>query len=78
MPFGQCELRKCRILPVSSTLSADVHEATHPYLSCKSREEARLQPTPVMQQEVFFFEGESVIQIIWSGLRDLRGAGWCA
>ncbi|KAH7175134.1 uncharacterized protein B0J16DRAFT_251978, partial [Fusarium flagelliforme] len=36
---------------------------------------ARLQPTPVMHQEVFSIEGESVIQIIWSGLRDLRGAG---
>ncbi|KAH7258045.1 hypothetical protein BKA59DRAFT_358894, partial [Fusarium tricinctum] len=44
----------------------------------KLREEARLQPTPVMKQNVFFFEGESVIQLIWSGLRDLRGAGQSA
>ncbi|KAI3573045.1 hypothetical protein IWW34DRAFT_888122, partial [Fusarium oxysporum f. sp. albedinis] len=44
----------------------------------KAREKPRLQPTPVMQQEIFFFERESVIQIIWSGLIDLRGAGWCA
>ncbi|KAH7150706.1 hypothetical protein DER46DRAFT_513821, partial [Fusarium sp. MPI-SDFR-AT-0072] len=32
-------------------------------------------PTPVMQYEVFSLEGKSVEQIIWSGLRDLRGAG---
>jgi hypothetical protein len=31
-----------------------------------------------MQQEIFFFEDESVIQIIWSGLIDLRGPGWYA
>ncbi|KAH7186825.1 hypothetical protein DER44DRAFT_858322, partial [Fusarium oxysporum] len=39
---------------------------------------ALLQPPPVMRQEIFFFEGESAIQIIWSGLSDLCGAGWCA
>ncbi|KAH7194035.1 hypothetical protein DER44DRAFT_675932 [Fusarium oxysporum] len=38
---------------------------------------ARLQPTPAMQQEGFS-EGESVMQIIWSGLSDLRGAGQSA
>jgi hypothetical protein len=26
-----------------------------------------------MQQEVLFFEGESIIHIIWSGVRDLHG-----
>ncbi|KAI3567766.1 hypothetical protein IWW34DRAFT_874750 [Fusarium oxysporum f. sp. albedinis] len=31
-----------------------------------------------MKQEVFFFKGESAIQIIWSRLSDLRGACWCA
>ncbi|KAI3572887.1 hypothetical protein IWW34DRAFT_597245, partial [Fusarium oxysporum f. sp. albedinis] len=44
----------------------------------KVREEARLQPTPAMKQEVFFFKGESAIQIIWLRLSDLHGACWCA
>ncbi|KAH7205219.1 hypothetical protein BKA60DRAFT_466938 [Fusarium oxysporum] len=32
------------------------------------------QPTPTIQQEGFF-EGESIIEIIWSGLSNLREAG---
>jgi hypothetical protein len=72
MPFGQCESRKCSILPVLSTLSAAVREATHRCLSCKAREKARLQQTLVMQPEVFFFEGESVIS---SGQDSVTSAG---
>ena len=40
----------------------------------EARQEARLQPTSAMQQEVFF-DGQSITQIIWPGLSDLRGAG---
>ncbi|EGU84901.1 hypothetical protein FOXB_04584 [Fusarium oxysporum f. sp. conglutinans Fo5176] len=43
----------------------------------KAREEARLQPTPATQQEGFS-EAELVIQVIWLGLSDLRGAGQSA
>jgi hypothetical protein len=45
------------------TLSFAIHEATR-QIYYKAREKAWLQPTTVIQQEVFFFEGEWEIQIM--------------
>lgn len=41
----------------------------------EARQEAPLQPIPAIQQEAFFFEGESIIQVPPSCLSYLRGAG---
>ncbi|KAI3572525.1 hypothetical protein IWW34DRAFT_838127 [Fusarium oxysporum f. sp. albedinis] len=38
----------------------------------EAKQEPLLQPIPAIVQEVFFFEGELIIQVIWSGLSHLH------